>query len=49
LDIPPLEEWVGPLSWLSREQRERFEEPDFYEMLQREVSTRLFRLPKEET
>ena len=46
LDIPPLEHWVEPLSWLSRSQRERFDEAEFYEMLQREVSTRLCQLPQ---
>ena len=45
LDIPPLEQWAEPLSWLSRAQRERFEETEFYEMLQREISTRLCQLP----
>ena len=34
LDIPPLERWSEPLSWLTRAQRDRFEEPEFYEMLQ---------------
>jgi site-specific recombinase XerD len=46
LDIPPLERWSEPLSWLSREQRERFEQPEFYEMLQREISARLCKLPE---
>ena len=46
LDIPPLERWSESLSWLSREQRERFEEPEFYELLQREISTRLCKLPE---
>jgi integrase/recombinase XerD len=46
LDIPPLERWSESLSWLSREQRERFEEPKFYELLQREISTRLCKLPE---
>lgn len=45
LDIPPLEQWSEPLSWLRREQRERFQEPEFYELLQREIATRLCRLP----
>jgi len=45
LQIPPLESWEEPLRWLSRTQRERFEEPEFYEMLQREISTRLLKLP----
>jgi integrase/recombinase XerD len=47
LQIPPLESWEDPLRWLNRDQRERFEEPDFYETLQREISTRLLRLPAE--
>jgi hypothetical protein len=45
LQIPPLEEWSESLKWLSRAQRERFEEPEFYEMLQREIARRLDRLP----
>ena len=45
LDIPPLERWSEPLSWLIRAQRERFEEPEFYELLQRDISTRLCQLP----
>jgi integrase/recombinase XerD len=49
LAIPPLEQWSESLSWLSREQRERFEEPEFYEMLQREISTRLCKLPQTAT
>jgi len=39
LDITPLERWSEPLSWLTRAQRERFEEPEFYETLQREIAT----------
>ena len=46
LDIPPLESWSDSLRWLGREQRERFEEPEFYELLQREISTRLCQLPR---
>ncbi|MBC8354123.1 MAG: tyrosine-type recombinase/integrase [Planctomycetes bacterium] len=49
LDIPPLESWAEPLSWLSRQQRDRFEEPEFYEMLQREISQRLCQLPHDLT
>jgi hypothetical protein len=45
LGIPPLEAWAESLSWLSRVQRERFEDPAFYEMLQREISIRLCQLP----
>jgi len=46
LEIPPLEQWEQPLRWLSRRQRERIEEPAFYELLQREIPRRLLRLPK---
>ena len=45
LQIPPLENWEEPLRWLSRSQRERFQEPELYEMLQREISSRLLKLP----
>ncbi len=45
LDIPLLERWSEPLGRLSRDQRERFEEPEFYELLQREIASRLRPLP----
>jgi hypothetical protein len=45
LEIPPLEQWEEPLRWLSRAQRERIEEPSFYELLQREIPRRLLKLP----
>ena len=38
LEIPPLERWSDPLNWLTRQQRERFEESEFYEI----ASTRDF-------
>ena len=41
LEIPPLEKWSELQKRLSRDQRERFEEPEFYELLQREVAVRL--------
>jgi len=47
LEIPPLEQWEEPLHWLSRTQRERIEEPAFYELLQREIPRRLQRLPRQ--
>jgi len=47
LQIPPLESWEEPMRWLNRDQRERFEEPELYETLQREISARLLRLPAE--
>ncbi len=40
LDIPPLERWESELQRLPREQRERIESPEFYELLQRTISTR---------
>ena len=45
LDIPPLEQWEESMHWLSRRQRERIEEPAFYELLQREIPRRLLRPP----
>jgi len=44
LEIPPLEHWAEPLNWLSPSQRERFEEPSFYELLQHEITRRLLAL-----
>jgi len=44
LEIPPLEQWEEPLRWLSRQQRERIEEPAFFELLQREIPRRLLQL-----
>ena len=44
LDIPPLEQWEESMRWLSRQQRERMEEPEFYELLQREIPRRLLQL-----
>ena len=43
LQIPPLEQWDDPLKWISRSQRERFQEPGFYQLLQREITTRFCR------
>ena len=40
LTIPPLEDWHEPMSWLTREQRDRFAEAEFYETLQREITLR---------
>lgn len=44
LEIPPLEQWEEPMRWLSRAQRERIEEPEFYELLQQEIPKRLLQL-----
>ncbi len=45
LEIPLLEKWSESLNWLSRSQRERFNKPEFYEILQHEIATRLRSLP----
>ena len=45
LDIPSLEKWEEPRRWLNPQQRERIESPEFFELLQREIPSRLLRLP----
>jgi site-specific recombinase XerD len=45
LEIPPWENWDEPLRRLSPPQRQRIEEPEFYELLQREIPRRLLRMP----
>ena len=40
LDLPALEMWEEPLKRLSVQQRERIESPEFYQLLQREVTRR---------
>jgi hypothetical protein len=40
LDLPPLEVWAEPLKQLSVPQRKRVETPEFYQLLQREVTRR---------
>jgi site-specific recombinase XerD len=40
IEVPPLESWSDPLRGLTAAQRERLEAPEFYEMLQREISRR---------
>ena len=37
-EVPPLEEWKEPLKWLTREERERVESPDFYRTLQEHLT-----------
>lgn len=44
LEIPPLEQWEEPLRWFSRQQRQRNEEPSFYQLLQCEIPRRLLQL-----
>jgi site-specific recombinase XerD len=44
LEIPPLEDWDEPMRWLNREQRERIETPEFFELLQREIPSRFQQL-----
>ena len=43
LDVPLLETWREPLKWLTREQRERIESADFYELLQKQIGERFLR------
>jgi len=38
LEVPPLEAWREPLRWLTREERERVESPDFYRTLQEHLT-----------
>lgn len=45
LEVPPLEKWAEPFRWLTPQQRERIESPEFYELLQREIPRRLQSLP----
>lgn len=40
VEVPPLESWADPMRRLTAAQRERLEKPEFYEMLQREISRR---------
>lgn len=40
LDLPPLEDWQPVLAQLSPEQRQRIQEPAFYDLLHRELSQR---------
>ncbi len=44
LDIPPLEAWEKPIRWLTPPQRERIEFPEFYRLLQPEVTRRYLAL-----
>ncbi len=38
LEVPPLEAWQEPLRWLTRQERERVESPDFYGLLQEHLT-----------
>ena len=40
LEVPPLEAWQEPLRWLTPQERERVESPDFYRLLQEQLSWR---------
>lgn len=44
LDIPPLESWETSLSKLPRGQRDRIESPDFYKLLQEQITRRFLAL-----
>ena len=38
IEIPPLEKWEKPMRWLLREQRERIQSPEFFQLLQTHVT-----------
>ena len=40
LDLPPLERWAEPFRWLTPPQKERINTPEFFELLQREITRR---------
>jgi len=40
LEVPPLELWEKGLSWLTPEQRERIESPEFYKLIQEQATRR---------
>jgi len=40
LEVPNLERWEHPLSWLTPQQRQRVESAVFYKLLQEHVSRR---------
>ena len=44
LEVPPLERWEEPLRWLNPSRRDRVEQPEFFEMLQREIPRRFRQL-----
>ena len=44
LEVPPLEVWEKPLRWLSREQRERVESPEFFKLLEEQIARRYLAL-----
>ncbi|MDA1280753.1 MAG: hypothetical protein O3B95_12090 [Chloroflexi bacterium] len=40
VQVAPMESWADPMRRLTDNQRERLETPEFYELLQREISRR---------
>ena len=46
LHIPPSEDWAESAKWLNRDQRQRFEDAEFYELLQRQITRRFCPPPK---
>ena len=38
LEVPPLETWKEPLRWLTPQERERIESPQFYQLLQEHLT-----------
>ncbi len=44
LEIPPLEKWARPMSWLDPEQRERVQTPEFFQLVQTHVTRKYLAL-----
>ena len=40
LELPPSERWEEPLRWLTRQEHDRLESPEFYALLQRHATAR---------
>jgi len=40
LELPPSERWEEPLRWLTRQEHDRLESPEFYALLQRHATSR---------
>ncbi len=49
MEIPPLEKWEKPMRWLTPEQRERMQSPDFYQLLQTHVTRKYLALARAAT
>jgi hypothetical protein len=44
MEVPPLEKWEQPMRWLTPEQRERIQSPEFYQLLQTHVTRKYLAL-----